>query len=371
MNRKLLISFCIIATALIAENCTKNTEESVSDNIVVEQNYVPFKTERYLRIGYMLKTREFLKDGLTLQRIVVFDIDSKAGLLTIEKESLPLIHKNPLAEGFDQIDRYYLSIQLPIPLAQAVPSNISHRFIFRDTINNRDMTWEGGTFQPRINESPCVIASPVKGDKYLIHNQSTMDYHFWITFFLNGRIYTNEKFAFDLTQIDETWTKTYAGDPKVNESYFAYGDTLYSVAPGKVLKAVDGRSENSGDLQDVPLNTADEYAGNYLLIDIGGGCYAVFMHCMTGSLMVKEGDTLAEGQPLARLGNSGNSTEPHLHFEIVDRPDPWYCDGLPFVFKKYTRTGEIVFSQNPVPVPVTPLKVTNANLENWNIASFD
>ena len=372
MRKNFLPFFAIfVAMAVVITSCGESDEPIAPEKIVVEQNYVPYRTEKYLRIGYMLKTWEFLKEGLTLQRIIIVDNNTKADLYTIEKESLPIIHKDPLGEGFDKIDRYYLSIQLPIPLTQAVPLSISHRFILRDTIQNKDVSVEGGTFQPRYDESPHVIAAPVKGDYYLVHNQSTMDYHFWIAFFIGGSIYTNEKFAFDLIQMDETWTQTFSGDPQVNESYFAYGDTLYSVASGTVLKAVDGLPENAGDSHDIPLNTLDASAGNHLLIDIGGGCYAVYMHCMPGSLLVNAGDVVTEGQPLAQLGNSGNSTEPHLHFHLVDRPELWYCDGLPFVFKNYTKTGEIVFNPNPAVTPIAPIIGVNANLENWSITSFE
>lgn len=372
MIRVQLTFVCMaVMTSFALLSCKKSSDETAPEYIVVEQTYIPYKTEKYLRIGYMLKTWEFLKEGLTLQRIVVFNHDNHADLFTIEKESLPMIHKDPLGAGFDKIDRYYMSIQLPIPLTEAPPPVVSHRFILRDTVINRDVTVEGGIFQPRYKDTARVIGAPMKGDYYLVHNQSTMDYHFWITFFIGGSIYTNEKFAFDLTQMDESWIETFSGDPKLNESYFAYGDTLYSVASGTVLKVVDGRPENAGNSHDLPLKTTDEYAGNYLLIDIGGGCFAVFMHCIPGSLMVKAGDVVSEGQPVALLGNSGNSTEPHLHFQIVDRPDPWYCDGIPFVFKKFMKTGEITFHPHPVVTPVAPIPGSNVNLENWSIARFN
>lgn len=363
----LLIILVVIASSSVI-SCKKT--ENTTDQIVVEQNYVPYKTEKYLRIGYMLKTWEFIKEGLTLERIVVLDNDTKADLMTIEKADLPLIYQDPLPGGQDKIDHYYLSIQLPIPLNQAVPASISHRFILRDTVNNKDVTVEGGIFKPRISESPRLISAPIKGDYYLLDNQSTNGYHYNVTFFLDGTIYTNEKFAFDLNQINETWVTTYSGDPQVNESYFAYLDTLYAVAAGTVLKVVDGRGENSGNLQNLPLNTADEYGGNYLMLDIGGGVYAIYMHCFPGSFKVKAGDVVTEGQPIAQLGNSGNSSEPHLHFQLVDQPDAWRCNGLPFIFKKFTKTGEIIFDSSPGPRPVTPISATNANIENWSIASF-
>jgi len=376
MKTKLICSIFLTVIIFIT-GCGNNdtTYIKASERIQLAQNYVPYKTEKYLRICYMLKTWEFEKDGLELQRIVVFDNDTKVDLFTIEKADLPFIHKDPLPQSqefqIDKIDKYYLSLQVPIPLAQAVPTNISHRFIFNDTAQNKEVTVEGGNLQPRKNEAPRLIASPVRGDHYILHNQSTMGYHYYLAFFIGGAIYTNEKFAFDLTQSNELWENTFSGDPKKNESYFAYGDTLYAAASGTVVKVVNGRPENLGNAHDVPLNTNDEYYGNHLILDIGGGCYSAYMHCIPNSFLVAAGDVVTEGQPIAKLGNSGNSTEPHLHFQIIDKPDPAFSNGLPFVLKKYTKIGEVVFVPTPGPIQIQPVEITNSNMENWSVARFD
>ena len=340
--------------------------------IQVSQNYVPYKTDLFLRIGYMLNTWEYEKDGLELKRIVVLDDDTKASVFTIEQAELPIIFKDPLPTSteikIDRLDRYYLSIQVPIPLAQAVPNSLSHRFTFYDAAGKRELTVEGGRLQPRKGEAPRLIAAPVKGSYYLFSNQSTMAYHYWYAAFTAGEIYTSEKFAFDLTRGNALWENTFAGDPRSIASYYAYGDPLYAVAAGKVLKVVDGRIENSGDAQDAPLLYNDAYYGNYLILDIGGGCYAAYMHCKPHTFLVAVGDTVTEGQQLASLGNSGNSTEPHLHFQVNDKADAAFSHGLPFIFKSYTKLGEVVLAPVPGMVQGTPFDVTNANMENWTIA---
>ena len=372
--RTKIICFILLTAGFVITGC-KNDKiiyVPISERIELAQNYVPYKTEKYLRICYMLKTWEFEKEGLKLNRIVVFDSDTKVDIFTIEKADLPFIHKDPLPQSpefkVDKIDKYYLSLQVPVLLGHNVPANISHRFILTDTIHGKEVTVEGGKLQPRKNDLPRMITLPVKGNYYLFHNQSTLGYHYYLAFFINGQIYTNEKFAFDLTQLNEMWKDTYSGDPKKNESYFAYGDTLYAVASGTVVKVVNGRPENSGNARDVPLNISDEYYGNYLILDIGGGCYADYMHCKPNSFLVEPGAVVTEGQPIARLGNSGNSTEPHLHFQLVDNPDPGFCHGLPFVFNKYTKIGEIIFSPVPGPIQISPIMGVNSNMENWSVA---
>ena len=355
--------FLALAAAIGLFSCM-HAPTRARDLIEVSQSYVPYKTEAFLRIGYLLNTWEYEKDGLQLQRIVVLDDDTKASLLTIEKADLPTNAEIQI----DALDRYYLSIQVPIPLTQATPSSLSHRFTFSDAAGKKELTVEGGRLQPRKGESPRLIASPVKGSFYIFANQSTMGYHYWYTAFTGGEIYTSEKFAFDLTRGNELWENTYSGDPRTNSSYFAYGNPLYAVASGKVLKVVDGRVENSGDAHDAPLLFNDAYYGNYLILDIGGGCYAGYMHCKPHSFLVSVGDTVTEGQPLASLGNSGNSDEPHLHFQLTDKPDAAFSHGLPFVFKSYTKLGEVVLAPVPGMVQRTPFEVTSANMENWTVA---
>jgi len=115
---------------------------------------------------------------------------------------------------------------------------------------------------PRFSEIPIVISSPVKGENWLFINQSTNEYHFYVTFFTEGKLYNAERFAFDNLQLNPQMEDYFIGDPAKNESYFNYGDTLYAVADGKVLTITDGRPENNGNMQNIKFNNLDEYAGN-------------------------------------------------------------------------------------------------------------
>jgi hypothetical protein len=69
--------------------------------------------------------------------------------------------------------------------------------------------------------------------------------------------------------------------------------------------------------------------GESAIIDLGNKVFAVYAHLKPNSLRVKRGDRVAAGQPIAALGNSGNSTEPHLHFQLCDKPSGMSCAGIP------------------------------------------
>ncbi|MFB4316063.1 M23 family metallopeptidase [Actinomadura sp. 21ATH] len=80
--------------------------------------------------------------------------------------------------------------------------------------------------------------------------------------------------------------------------------------------------------------------GNHVILDIGDGVYAVFAHLRRGSLRVAKGDRVRAGDPLGEVGNSGNSSEPHLHFHLMDGPRPLVAAGIPFAFP-YETDGEL------------------------------
>ena len=331
-------------------------------------NEIPYPTEKFLRIGYTIRTWEFEKDGLVLERIVILNPDSKAELMVIEKGEFPVIWKDPLPVipffPFDKLTHYYLSIQLPVQLEDPKPVNVSHRFEFNDTILNTKVVMDGAPFSPRLNESPIAISSPVKGERMVFMNQSTYGYHFRAILFMNGGILRPECFAFDQVQGGTDFISLFDGDPGVNESYFNYGDTLYAAANGKVITLVDGFPEQDGDKFNLTLNSRIEYGGNSLVLDLGNGYYAGYAHLIPGSFMVEEGDMLTEGDPIGLLGNSGNSTLPHLHFQIMNGPDFFFSHGVPFVLKKYTKIGEMG-------APGTPTVYTNAMMEETTVITVD
>jgi murein DD-endopeptidase MepM/ murein hydrolase activator NlpD len=91
-----------------------------------------------------------------------------------------------------------------------------------------------------------------------------------------------------------------------------------------------------------PDLTLKDAGGNYVIVDIGGGRYAFYAHLKPNSIRVEEGDNVSRGQQLAQLGNSGNTTAPHLHFHVMDAPLPLGADhNLPYVFDSFRYQGRI------------------------------
>lgn len=131
-----------------------------------------------------------------------------------------------------------------------------------------------------------------------------------------------------------------------NRDYPAFGQPLYAVADATVVRAVDHRRDHlsrtslpalayfvvvEGSVRDTA--GPGQVLGNHLVLDLGDGVHALYAHLQRGSLTVREGDRVRAGQQVARCGNSGNSTEPHLHFQLMDHPHPDAARGVPFTWR--------------------------------------
>ncbi|WP_098899280.1 M23 family metallopeptidase [Streptomyces sp. st77] len=131
-----------------------------------------------------------------------------------------------------------------------------------------------------------------------------------------------------------------------NSAFPAFGAPLLAVADATVVTASDGQrdhlSRNSllglvhlmlveGNVRSII--GAHRVIGNHVILDLGDGTYAVYAHARRGSLRVKAGDTVRAGQQIARCGNSGNSSEPHLHVHLMDSPDLDDARGVPFTWR--------------------------------------
>jgi hypothetical protein len=148
-----------------------------------------------------------------------------------------------------------------------------------------------------------------------------------------------QRFAIDYVKLGDD-NRTFAGDSLKNESYHAHGQEALAVAPGVVVAVKDGIPENVPGITSraVPI-TLETVGGNYVILDIGDGRCAFYAHLQPGSLRVKVGDRVTRGQAVGLVGNSGNSTEPHLHFHIADATAPLQSEGLPYVHDAFQLVG--------------------------------
>jgi murein DD-endopeptidase MepM/ murein hydrolase activator NlpD len=111
-------------------------------------------------------------------------------------------------------------------------------------------------------------------------------------------------------------------------NWYGYDEPVYAPADGQIVKVVDGfpcRPIGDGD--------GANPAGNYVVIDIGNDRQVLLAHLAAGSVAVEEGEYVASGALIGRVGNSGNSEAPHLHLHVQSASEA----GLPFRFRSMQR----------------------------------
>jgi murein DD-endopeptidase MepM/ murein hydrolase activator NlpD len=162
-----------------------------------------------------------------------------------------------------------------------------------------------------------------------------------------------EEFALDIAKIGESGL-THKGNGTRFDDYYAYGADVLAAADGRVTGIANDQSEDPSAMQR-RNETQEAYfarlqkeqaerlakgltaiAGNYVMIDHGKNECSLYAHLQPGSVRVHVGDQMKAGDVIGKLGSSGNSTEPHLHFQICDKPNPLMCAGIPMNFSNVT-----------------------------------
>ena len=218
-------------------------------------------------------------------------------------------------------------------------------------------TTEQGGFARIDLRPPVVLGPPLAGPGWIAVGSCCDGPHRRSIQAVNGRLYLGQRFGIDWNGADAEgrWV---VGNPDVNRSWVFYGKPVLAVANARVVAAVDRFPDQVPNHEKpVTLTQAD---GNYVILALGRGRYAAYAHLKPGSVRVRRGDRVRRGQIIAQLGNSGSSSGPHLHFQVMDRPSVVASDGLPFAFDDFRFAGRIppldaslvaiINSGRPVPV---------------------
>ncbi|OPX43045.1 putative peptidase [Ruminiclostridium hungatei] len=133
------------------------------------------------------------------------------------------------------------------------------------------------------------------------------------------------------------------------KEYYCWGQEVYAPCDGIVVQAEDGYKERErtnllSDLYKAYKNAGlfnpkkdniQSVAGNYIILECGHRVYAALVHLQTGSIQVTAGQSVRKGEVIGRVGHSGNSFAPHLHFQLMDSSDIATANGLPCAFEQY------------------------------------
>ena len=210
-----------------------------------------------------------------------------------------------------------------------------------------------------MSRDPVVVALPFAG-RWLAMNSPARRVP------SHGVDLLGQRYAIDFVGVDERhrdafvadWRTLVATEPP--ERFVAFGRPILAPADGVVVAVHDGEPDHAArrsQLALVPymLGQAGRLrkgpaaiAGNHVVVELRAGVFAALVHLRRGSLRVAVGDAVVTGQQLGECGNSGNSTQPHVHVQLMDSADLAVARGVPVAFRGYREW--VGGSDHPAPV---------------------
>lgn len=161
------------------------------------------------------------------------------------------------------------------------------------------------------------------------------------------------------TMPDQRWAYDLVVEPALTKSsrledYGCWGTAVVAPVSGKVHLAHDGEEDH---VPGRPSNELRAPLGNHVVLEWPSGGFLVLAHLRKGSVVAREGETIEEGAPIGACGNSGNTSEPHVHIH-AQRQDPRnrpvnFSEGLPLFFRDHDGAamplgGADVVDGNPI-----------------------
>ena len=302
-------------------------------------------------LTYELHVTNLTPNVQSLKKVEVVGAENGRTLLTVSDSGLMRIIARPgqnvMASERTNIaggTRAQLYLWVPVD-RNAPPQAVRHRLTFQRVGGDSAVAVVEGALTA-VEPSAVVIRAPLRGEWLAANGPSNVSGHRRTTLGLNGALAIGQRFAIDFLQVDtagRTWRPI--TDSTVNKNYYAYGKDVISVGDGRVVETKDSIPENSprsAVARAVPIDLVT-VAGNHIVVDMGRGHFAFYAHLQPGALRVKVGDQVKAGQVIGLLGNSGNSTEPHLHFHIVDAvasgTSTLGAEGIPYALESMTLVG--------------------------------
>jgi hypothetical protein len=240
-----------------------------------------------------------------------------------------------------------VDVVLPRSAGRTVPPRLRHRITYTFPLGAPSeaiigsKTIRGPTL--RVDRRvPIEVAPPLRGAGWLSANaccDPSLE-HRLLLFPANGSYVTPEMFAIDYIRLVDG--RFYKGDGTQNSDWFGYGAPIRAVAGGRVVSVRDGMPEVPPftTLADNPTVTRpSQFGGNGVMAKIRPGVFAFYGHMQTDSVQVEAGQRVRTGQKLGVLGNSGNTSGPHLHFTINEGPGALTYAGLPYEIDRYRVEG--------------------------------
>lgn len=188
---------------------------------------------------------------------------------------------------------------------------------------------------PKIERNITKLKLPFSGEWTVFWGGDTKELNYHV-------VEESQKNAFDLVIRNEKGN-SFKTDGLTNEDYYAFGKELIAPSDGEIVLVVDGVKDNKpGEMNPIYV------PGNTVIIKTINNEYLFFAHFKQHSIQVKQGQKIKQGDLLGLCGNSGNSSEPHLHFHIQNVENIIYATGVKCYFDEIIVNGELMTDYSPI-----------------------
>lgn len=300
-------------------------------------------------VEYELLVVSVFPEPVTLSSVTVLDPAGKE-LMRIEGDALAAATQTLFAKTETPVIPASAAVSVDVDLIvppDTVPERVTHRIAYTLEADSELAVMvddlEVDAPEVAINRQPAMlIKPPVTGEGWLVSSGCCKpNIHRDLRIAIDGvRIETAETFAIDWAKVENG--RIFDGDGSKVEQHYAFGEDVLAVADGTVVSIQDGKPETTPNVPMIP-ETKEDYGGNHVILEIAPNVFALYVHLHPGSLTVQVGDVVKAGAPLAKIGNTGPSMGPHLHFGLSDKPDFFAGRSLPFVFDRFTLVGAVDF----------------------------
>jgi murein DD-endopeptidase MepM/ murein hydrolase activator NlpD len=304
-------------------------------------------TDDRIHLAYELQLTNIAPTTRTIERVEVLDPRRDARVVAElsgdELASRLIVFGNPTGKAFGAGVSGFLFMDVTYRGGASLPDRLEYRFeVSTGAQAGLPESFPAG---PTLisRQAPVEIGAPLRGERWLTGEGccDTITSHRGAIFPIDGTFHSPERFAIDWVRVG-TNGKLWEGPRDELSSYPYYGAKIRSVAGGRVVATRDTMEEQTPGTSPSGL-ALDEFAGTFVLVKLGDGRYALYAHLQKGDegVLVERGDRVSEGQVIGKLGNTGNTDAPHLHFHIMDGPSYLLSNGLPFEIDSFRTAGRL------------------------------
>jgi len=205
------------------------------------------------------------------------------------------------------------------------------------------------TIVPRTYEGKTSLILPLRGTIFVWEGHDFFSHHLRVPLGdpnvqSRGITANSNDFASDFVYVDAEG-RAYHDDPRKLENWYGYGKSVYAPGGGVVLASANDIPDNWFENEQAtiighpkfPAGKDPKDIGNFVLIDHEDSEYSLLVHMKPGSVLVRTGDRVKQGQKVGAIGFAGDSIFPHLHYSLMSGSELFKSWGLPIYFLHFRR----------------------------------